>query len=620
MASRTLHPTKDMDDTDATLLRWILVAIALLFIYFARDYPQWKAEREAGMNTKDTLTLGVAGSLSSSQPGNNNSSESTTASSKSSPATISDPDRDSDVNNSSSSPPSSSPSSQLPPSLLSPSSPLLPDKFSIRWIPYLPFALVYLILSALWKGFRWLVLHSILTAEQSSVYLMTVIEQAAQWSVHHGPEFVHTKIVAPLHIAIVMVSESPAVAALGAAIENTVIPAVLKAILSCVKTVQGAVVRIMEWIKTVAEPVRTALEWFAMECVYNPCIALWARLSTFGTTLMQATKIYLQELSKDAQDLGWALIKVGTWLWQKTLKPLGSKLYLFGEMTVSKMAYLLPWLGRKVYGGLLRPVGQAMVDGFRILRSHPTLLAGMHALASKVQQKCTVALQRLESVNWLILIETVLTAVVTTVYQYTTWTLELIWQGIKVLAMDIVPNAYSDLMTALDIVRPVVAWVVDKFVMLVQSLWKVASWTSLSVAAVVWPIAVWVNSKLVMPTMQLWQTRIYPGLAVVTSVIIVHTKAFTDAVIKTAPIVATALGPVWTGLVKMVEILQLMLAQIGSRIMQMSGGLGERLQERVKAMGPQFEVFKAQTGQVMDELVLATSNFMMDWVKKEKRD
>ncbi|KAG0366979.1 hypothetical protein BC939DRAFT_442450 [Gamsiella multidivaricata] len=560
--------------------RWLLLSVPLLvFLYFAREYPQWRAERLLLQNQSRDKNPDTT------QP---NNTAATTAESSTTDT-----------------------SQSLAP---------WPDKFSARWIPYLPFAVVYLALKALWTGLRFLVLHSLLAAEYLGIFLMGAIEELTTWTFLHGPDFVRNKILAPLHAVAVAVSKSPAVVAIAASIENTLIPAVVRAANSCYSTLSIATVRLITWIRAVAEPARSALEWFAVECIYNPLNALWVRLAVLGNTFLQTAKIYLHELAKDARDLGWVVVKVATWIWARTLQPLGKNLYALGEWAMGALTRFVPWLAQKVYTGVLRPTGMAVLDGFRILRSHPTFLAGIHALSSKVKEKCTLVLQRLESVNWLVLLETVLTKTFTTLYHYTTIGLQLVGQGIKVFAMDIVPNAYNDLMMALEVARPVVAWVIDKFVKITYPLWQAVSWISWTVYTNSRPTLAWLNQRVVLPSVKLWEARILPGLSYAAMMVLMQTKAATDMILKVAPGIATAIAPVWGAVLKLVEMLQGMLGQMLSQIVYLSGGLGERIQERVKSMAPQFEVFKERTGQAMDEVVLTTSNLMMDWVKKEKRD
>ncbi|KAF8939666.1 hypothetical protein BGZ58_009065 [Dissophora ornata] len=554
---------------DTSLWSLLLLVLALfVFFYHAREYPRWRTER---------IVLQTRTEQPQQQP--------------QTPSTASTAE-----------PP-------LPASTW-------PHTFSPRWIPYLPFAVVYLLIKSAWTGLRFLILHSLLAAEHAGVFLIAAVEQGVEWAVNHGPDIIKTSVIAPLHAVALALWESPAVAAVASAIKNTLVPAVVRVALVCQEKALAAATSGIAWMKAAAEPARAAITWIVVECMYNPMQALWARLAILGITFVQTAKIYLHELAKDARDLGWLVAKAAIWIWTRTLKPLGEKLYTFGDMIVSSLAQILPWLALRIYTGILRPVGMAVLEGLKIVRSHPTVLAGMQALSCKVKELCLVALQRLESVNWLTLLETVLTKAVTFLYRYTMLTLQQVGRGIQVFAMDVIPNAYKDLLVALEIARPIVAWVVDKFVRGVYPLWQAVSWISWTVISNIQSTLVWLHEKGAVPAMELWKSKIQPGVSYVAAKIVSYTWTLTEAIVKTASMVAAVAAPVWDALLKMVDVVQAMLSLVETRIVHLSGGLGEY----VKSLAPQFESFKAQTGRAMDELVDTMSNFMMDWVKKEKRD
>ncbi|KAF9147781.1 hypothetical protein BG015_010522 [Linnemannia schmuckeri] len=554
--------------------RWLIPAgILLLFLSIAREYPEWKAQRQK--NTEK--------------------------------------DRDKNCTKQEDAPPTTETTTQGADT--SSSSPW-PTNFSIRWIPYIPFAVVYLVFKALWTGLRLLVLHSILFAEHACVHLMVAVEKAAQWSVQEGPEFVRTKVVAPVCSTAVAIWKSPAMAKVKASIEETVIPGIVRISISIHASLKAVFVKLVAWIHIVADPVKSAAVWFAVECLYNPAHAIGSRLATLSHTFLQTAKIYFGELVKDAIDLGKVVGRVGAWIWIRMLTPLWTKLCALGNAITTGLRQFLPWLGRILYTRVIAPVGRAVLDGFRILRSHPTLLAGLQALSSKVQEKCSLALQRLESVNWLILLETVLTKAFTTGHYYTVLTLTVVGDGLKYFAVEMVPNAYQDLMNALELARPVVAWVIEKFLQVAHPLWQVVSWVSWAVYTRTGPVLAWLHKNIAMPAYALWVSSILPVLSALANAVIVNTTRISNMILKAVPALAAVVIPIWNALAQVALALQAVMAQAGAKVVELSGGLGVYIQ----SLGPQFEAFKVQTGRVMDELVLTTSNFMMDWVKKEKRD
>ncbi|KAF9996528.1 hypothetical protein BGZ80_001947 [Entomortierella chlamydospora] len=570
-----------MNPRETDYSHWLTTAtILLIYLYFAREYPRWRAQKLLK-----------------------------------NPVNQQNPEKTSTASNDHSSTPDTSP----PPPQPSSSSPW-PDKFSLRWIPYLPFAVVYLVVKAIISGLRQLVLISLFAAENTSFFLKDTTEEAVQWSVNHGPEFVQTKVVVPVHTAAVTAWKSPALTTIRSKIETSVVPTIIQAAVSCLEKAQVAAEKTFVSILAQVEPTRIRLEWFAVECVYNPGKAVWVRLVILGGTFAHTAKIYLHELAKDARDLAQVSIKLANWIWTRALQPVGGKLYAFGETALDGMIVFLPWLAQNLYTRALRPAGAALIDGFHILRSHPTLLSGIQALSSKVQEKLNIALERLESVNWLFLLETALTSIFTSIHHYTTTGLQLTGNGIKVFATEIVPNAYGDLKMALEVARPVVAWAIEKFVKVAYPVWRAVSWISWTIAVNVGPTLAWLNEKVVLPAKKQWESTIYPGLAYASSLIVAHTKAMAELVVTAVPMISTVAGPIWVALVKMAEAMQVILGQMASQIIELSGRLAEHIKQYGTTLGPQIEAIKEQSTQMMDEAVVATSDFMMDWVKKEKRD
>ncbi|KAF9956638.1 hypothetical protein BGZ72_002605 [Mortierella alpina] len=555
----------------------IIASAILLLLYIARDYPQWKADRQAqhqhtqaaSENTTDSAPTATArAALSNSKP------------------------------------PSSS----------------WPNQFSIRWIPYLPFAVVYLIIKAAWAGLRQLVLHSILAAENLGVHLVAGIEAVVQWCFLQGPDFIKTTVLVPLQSAALQAWHSPAATWVKVTFEERVVPGIVHAVDTTAQVAKRTSLQVVASARRVAEPIGTTLLWIAVEFAYNPAMAIWKRLSLLSRTFVQTAKIYFQELAKDAADLGRVLFRCALWIWSRALEPGVKRFYDLCETVAQKLAQFGPWLAYRIYTLLLRPIATSAMEGFRILRSHPTLLAGLGALSSRIKESVSKGLERLESVNWLVLLETVLTVAVSSTYHYAVLLLQLLGQGVKVFAMEIVPNAYTDLMMALEVARPVVAWIIDRFLSIAQPLWHAVSWLSWTVLVNAGTCLAWAHQRIAVPIKEVWNSRFAPALGFAFTTAIGHIKALSGLILQWASAIAAAMGPVWGVIVRLTEVLQEILVKSGAMVVQLSGGLGERVQEHMARLGPQFQAFKEQAGQTMDEVVLATSNFMMDWVKKEKRE
>ncbi|GJJ73058.1 hypothetical protein EMPS_05416 [Entomortierella parvispora] len=551
---------------------WLCIAAALaLFFYIARDYPQWKADR-------------VASQQQLPQPAEGDSK---------------------DENSTDSATTESSP---------------WPEKFSVRWIPYLPFALVYLLAKAAWACLRVLVLHSLFIAEHAGYALMSVIEDIVQWSVNNGPEFIQNRIISPLQTAAVAFWESPALAKIKSMVEETLFPAILRALISAKTFIYVTAFQLYAWIQRMVEPVTSALMWFTIQCIIAPGKAVWSRLEILGLTFLQTAKIYLHELAKDAVDLGWFVAKAGKWIYARTLRPIGGWIYSGAAVVIESLVQFLPWLAQKIYSGLIRPMASTIRDGFTIIRSHPTLLAGLQALSSKVQEKVALALQKLEGVNWLLLIEEVLTKGVLFTYRVLSLVASKIGQGLQILFVDIIPNVYTDLMMALEFARPIVAWAINKVVTILHPLWQLVSWISWTVYANTRPTLAWAHQKLVLPSIAFWNTTLFPIVTALAAMIVRSTKRVADNILRVMPWISSISAPIWGMFVRILAALQLGLTSALTKIGVLSGGLSERIQKQVKVLAPQVENFKAYVGHHMDEAVLTASNFMMDWVKQEKRD
>ncbi|KAF9921655.1 hypothetical protein FBU30_008282 [Linnemannia zychae] len=549
--------------------RWLILAtLLLLFLSIAREYPEWKAQRQ--------------------KKSESDAQQDTTSSTTDTTTTPGD----------------------------SPSSSPWPSNFSIRWIPYIPFAVVYLIFKALWAGLRLFILHSILFAEHAGVHLVTAVEKTVEWSVHEGPGFVRRWVIIPTLSVTITIWESPAIAKIKTTIENVVIPGIERISISLYESFKAAIIKSIAWMHTVIDPIKLMATWFAVECIYNPAHAIGSRLITLSHTFIQIAKIYLGELAKDAIDLSRLFKRLGVWFWNRVLTPLGVKAYALGSAAINVLAQFVLLVARAGYIRVIAPTGRAAISAFQILRSHPTLLAGLQALSLTVQEKCSLALQRVESVNWLILLETVLTAAFTNAYHYITLGLTVISNGLKYFAVEIVPNAYQDLMNALEVARPIVAWLIEKFIQVAHPLWQVISWVSWSIYTYIGPTLAWLHKSVILPLHTVWITSIFPTLTRIASVIVSNTTRIANMVLSSAPALAAVIVPAWNVLVQITFALQAVLNQTGVKIVELSGRLGDYIQ----SLAPHFETFKVQSGAVMDEVVLSTSNAMMDWVKKEKRD
>ncbi|KAG0259682.1 hypothetical protein BG011_002451 [Mortierella polycephala] len=563
-----------MEQPKDTPRKLLIAAAIVFFIYIARDYPQWKSDR-----------------LAKEQKAQQQQHENT---------------------------PSASPSNTYPdaPKATSP----WPTSFSLRWVPYLPFAFIYLVIKAAWAGLRQLVFYMILAAEHLIIHIMTAIERAAHWIVTNGPNFVQDRILAPISSIALQVRHSVVIAQIKALIEDKAFPVLAAIAVSSFDAFKVASERSATWIQAKAQPVGSAIAWFAVECVYNPVLAVGSRFALLGRTFFQTAKIYLNELAKDVVDLFEFAVKMGTWIYDWALKPLGTRLYTLAQSVFQAAARSLLWTVHSLYIRVLLPSAQALVDCFRILRSHPTLMAGIMALSSKAKGQCRMVLDRLESVNWLILLETVLTRTTLFIYSNTVLLLRIIGLSIKTLMMEIIPNAYSDLMVALEVARPVFSWIMDKVFKVIHPLWQVVSWVARTVAVNAPPTLTWIHLKVVDPIIHLCQSTLFPRLSLMTSILIVHSRTVIDMVLKFVSTIVVIIAPLWSVLAKIAGAIQVLLAHMGMQVMNISGSFGRSIQEHIQSLGPQFITFQAQVGQAMDMVVLAANNFMMDWVKQEKRD
>ncbi|KAG0052873.1 hypothetical protein BGZ83_002021 [Gryganskiella cystojenkinii] len=414
--------------------------------------------------------------------------------------------------------------------------------------------------------------------------------------------------------------ESPALAKFKATMEKMILPATYNALVTIKTYVVVTFFSLYAWTHRVAEPVTTAVMWFVVHCIIQPARAIWSRLEVLGITFLQTAKIYLSELVKDAVDLFWFFVKTGKWIYERTLQPLGRVICKAFSILLEKLLLIIPWLAKKSYTGILRPMATTVRSGYTILRSHPTLLAGLQALSIKIQECVMLAMQRLEGVNWLLLIEKVLTNVVVTTYQVLSQILTKVSRGLQILFVDLIPNAYSDLMSALEFAKPIVAWVIDKVVKILHPLWHIVSWISWTVFTNMRPTLAWLQQKIVLPSVNFWNSTLYPVLSTVDAVIMNNIKLVSSSLLRVISWISVVAGPIWVGFVQVLTILQSSLESALVKIGILSGGLGERIQKQIQIMAPQVESFKTQVGVMVDEFVLAANNFMINWAKQEKRD
>ncbi|KAG0335251.1 hypothetical protein BG004_000074 [Podila humilis] len=587
--SSAAQPVSHLDSKNNTYLRLFLLTTALaLFLWIAREYPAWKAQRLTAQATDNSKSIPPSDA--------DNTTNSTDRQEK--------PSSKNDENDSSSS------------SIW----PAGSNALSLRWLPYLPFAVIYLLAKALWTALRSLILHSLFLAEQIGMGLLSILETVITWSFEHGPHFIQDKIVRPLATFSLSVFHSPALAKARLVLENSIFPALVKGATRCQELVYQYTTKLVATVQHYSEPIQTTVEWVVVECVYNPGKAISTRLKSVGYTFLQTAKVYLNELWKDAKDLGYLIWRVAQWIWERTLQPLTTRLYALGEMLVRNLIEFVPWLVGKILSTFVMPVGKTLVEGFKILRSHPTLLSGLQAVSRKVQEKGSQLLEKLESINWLVLLETVLTRVVTFTYKYTTLALSMAAEGIRYFAVEMVPNAYTDLLVALGVAKPVVEWMIHTFLKIVNPLWQVVSWLSSVVYKNTPPALAALYKNVVLPIMHLWETKIMPVMGMIASGIISQARTISQWMVKVAPALATIFEPFWVVLVKCVDGIQRLTEQVLASISVLALGISERVQKQMEGFGPRFESFKTQTGVVVDDLVVGLNNFMVDWVKKEKRE
>ncbi|KAF9924653.1 hypothetical protein BGZ65_008215 [Modicella reniformis] len=619
--------------------KWLLIVLAItLFTYFALEYPQWKAERVRQRTLKQENADKPDSSISSIDA-------STTQ----------------------------APSSQSPPD----------NQISASWIPYLPFAVVLVSIKAFWEGLRQLVLRSLLVTEESGPFLISNTMKAAKWAVTEGPGYVRIKFLEPVHTLTILLWNSAVIT-----IEETVVPVFTRFFILGYTTVKDPALKVFAWMQSAARIIVKVAVWFVAEILYNIAKALWKRLSVLGITLAHAVEITAHELAKDCRALVHYATKAATWSWEHLL-PLSPKLHVLGaelytlgekaakdaiefllpwcaqrihtwieltdkglkkflpwiapkilklvEATVENLVEFLPWFAQKTFTGVLQPVGEALVEVVRIIQSNPTLAAGVEELSLKVKKSCHSSLERLESVNWLILLETVMTdafnatcrfttslkKVAITSYHYaqdpteaiiivrrhTTMVLQSTQKSIKVFMMDTVPNSYHDLVLAVEIVTPIVARAIEILVWFVCLLWQLVSWMSMTLLVKGQLALAWAHLHIGVPAKNFWDTKVLPGLRVA------YAK-----VLEKYPVVAAA---VRESQVRLTEVLRVVLAAViltVIRIIDLLGKLIERIQEQLRSMEPQFEVAKAQIGMAADQIFLFLNDRIAAWTKDQKSD
>lgn len=618
---------------------WLFAIAIAIIIYFARDYPQWKVERERLHKLKQ-------------QGADNNNS--------------------SPLDNTFTTTTEQEPFSQQQESMI-----------SARWIPYLPLAVVLVAFKAVWESLRHLVLRSILAAEESGPYLKSSVKKAAHWTVYHGPAFVHSKILEPSHRLAVVLWDSIALA-----IEHTVAPLIVRSY----NFIKDPALNTLAWILRAARFMLGVTEWLFIQCLFNPAQAIWNRFSVLGLALAHAAETTLYGLAKDARDLGYLIAKGATWIWARILlsrthlHALGAKLGELTDLVVTHVTeVVLPWctlrileltdftfkhlteslprILQRVYTlstetlpkvaekvtDVLRPVGAAMVDGIHFIQSHPTFTSLVEAVSLKVKESFLIALERLESVNWLMLLEETLQTLFQLAIEYAyylvlvvidmivpyyllaTFTVEMamttyrhakdptevitfvrhhsaaIRQSAGRSYRVFISTAYDDFRVAIEIARPIVSWVVNILVWIARHLWQLASltWAIVNTNAAV--TMVWVHLNIAVPTKNVWSTKVMPGFLAAQMV-----------VREQSPVISAA---IWSVALKMTDVTQsvlIMVTQVLIKMMDLLGAVGGRVEEQWKNVEPQVEEFKKQTGEAMDLVVQALNDRIVDYTKAER--
>ncbi|KAG0245545.1 hypothetical protein BGX31_007200 [Mortierella sp. GBA43] len=622
----------------------ILLLVLAIIIYFARDYPKWKADRQRQKTRPDTQS-------SSTTPGS--------------------------VPSSSSSTPEPSPEQQE--SLL-----------SARWIPYLPLAVVLVTIKAVWESLRHLVLRSILAIEESGPYLKARAKEAAHWIVYQGPGFVRTKIFEPTCTLTTLLWNS-----LATTVEHTIAPAVVRFYAFSYEHLKGPVANTLAWMLKAVTFILHAVQWVLLELLYRPALAFWNRISVLGRPLALAAKTTLDGLAKDARDLCQFVLKIATLAWERTLllkihlRKLGAKLREWKELTATHVTtVVLPWctlkslelkdwslksleeflpwaleqlhklctevlpkVADKAMTKVIRPAGKAIANVVQFIESHPTFVEGVRALSLMAAESLHTTLKKIENVNWLMVLEEALLTLwawaIDIGYNLVLVVIDMIIPYLRLITFSVeiagiayrhvkdpteaiqfvrlhtvtirytagrsyrvfVSTAYDDLRMAIAIVQPIVQWVIDAIVWVARHLWDAASrlWTLGYTSACA--TMGWAHTHIGVPVKNVWDTKVMPGLTAAQVTIRVQMPALTAAI--------------WSASVQMTVVLQAILTvmgQIMSKVADMSSVAGGRAQEQWKRVEPQYVEFKKQTGEAMDQVIEWMNDGIVDWTKNEKRD
>ncbi|KAK3811847.1 MAG: hypothetical protein J3Q66DRAFT_348635 [Benniella sp.] len=620
---------------------WLLSLVAIaIIIYFAHDYPQWKAER-AHHQAKKAAT---------------------------NPSTLDTP----------------STTAQEPVSPQQQQQQQQESMISARWIPYLPLAVILVAIKAVWEGFRHLVLRSILAAEESIPYVKSSSKDAVHWAIHHGPTFFRTKIFQPAHTLSMALWDSMATT-----IEATLLPGLHRFCTLTYAYLKDPVYSTFKWAVIAANYCLGVAQWLAVECLFVPASAIWKRFSVLGLALTQAAKTTLHGLAKDARELAFLLFRTGTWAWGFSkihLRTLGGKLHEVTQVGTKHLKeVVLPWCLPKIlkledltlkflaefvprviqgvykFGGWTvevlpqlaqktsQSVRKAVVDGIQFVRSHPTFKEAIHELSIKAKEGGRVALEKLESENWLLLLEQCLESgavwaiqnayllvlvvidiiapyyqlaaflvdVATVTYHHAKDPTEVIMfvrertaivkQSVGRSYRAFISTAYDDFKVAIDFAKPIVSRVVNVFVWIIRHLWQVITWISTTIHKSVSPAMAWAHLNIGVPVKNVWDTKVMPGWY--------HAQAFVRE--KTPVITAAA----WNAMFKLTKAMQgllVVLTQMMAKVMAALGILGSHLNERWEVMKPQLEEFKKQTGEAMDQVVLVLNDKIVEWTKNEK--
>ncbi|KAG0237485.1 hypothetical protein BGW42_000695 [Actinomortierella wolfii] len=561
---------------------WVICALLALAGYVARDYPEWRAKKMATVHTPHSAGTSMT----------TNTTTVTNSSNDPAPESATE-----DSNNQS-----------------------WPSKFSPRWIPFMPFALVYLLAKVAWSFFRWFVLHSLWFIERFGIHLALAIEKTATFAVHQGPNIVRRYIIYPVQSATNFVWQTIVVEWCQPKFEHIVLPAVIHTYSvveqATIKHYHSLAAIITRW----ADPAMQMMTWVIIELVYQPITSIASRLAIVGRTFLHTANIYLQELAKDVADLLRFVRWAALWIWNKVLCPLGARLGQFATNLASVLWTAFLKVVLWIYCSFLLPSWNAMRRAIAIIRSHPTLLAGIQALSVKVQAKAAKTLQRIEEVNWLLLLESVLIKLGNFLYYAVTQGLTLMGRALSYFFVEMIPNAYQDLLNAIDFMRPIVEWVVLKVLAVVRPCWQATVWLAKWIASSAGPCFAFLDRTVLAPVVKAWQSYIQPGLTIAIAKTFQMAVASVKAIHQAVPILASVLAPLWKVVVEISDALSRLAAELGRVLLNLTGEFGVKVHKTLQEMAPQFEAAKQYLSHILDDMVVWANDAMVDWVKKEKRD